>query len=92
MNNKGNISLPITYDQLTVGYEFPPASYELGSSVVSKYLEQADNEEQKYVETNTQQDTVLIIIGVAAVVIVLIITLVMIKRKQNPILDQQIKT
>lgn len=39
MENKGNISLPIKYDQLTTGYEFPPASYELSSSIISKYLE-----------------------------------------------------
>ena len=58
----------------------------------STYLEQADNEEQKHIETNTQQDTLLIIVGVAVVVTVLIITLVMIKRKQNPIVDQQTKT
>ena len=58
----------------------------------STYLKQADNEEQKHIETNTQQDTLLIIVGVAVVVTVLIITLVMIKRKQNPIVDQQTKT
>ena len=39
MKNKGNKSLPITYDELVLGYEFPPASYELNSSVISKYLE-----------------------------------------------------
>ena len=38
MNNKGNINLPITYDQLTVGYEFPQASYELSASAVANYL------------------------------------------------------
>ena len=39
MDNKGNISLPITYDKLTVGYEFPRANYEMSLPVVSKYLE-----------------------------------------------------
>ena len=39
MNNKGNIDLPITYDKLTVGYEFPRADYEMSLAVVSKYLE-----------------------------------------------------
>ena len=39
MKNKGNLSLPITYEQLTSGYEFPQARYELGLSVISKYLE-----------------------------------------------------
>lgn len=38
MNNQGNINLPITYDRLTVGYEFPRADYEMSLSVVSKYL------------------------------------------------------
>jgi hypothetical protein len=39
MNNKGNINLPITYDKLTVGYEFPRADYEMSLAIVSKYLE-----------------------------------------------------
>ncbi|MFC2045150.1 MaoC family dehydratase N-terminal domain-containing protein [Chloroflexota bacterium] len=39
MNNRGNINLPITYDKLTVGYEFPRANYEMSLPVVSKYLE-----------------------------------------------------
>ena len=39
MKNKGNIDLPITYEQLTVGFEFPQASYELNAAAVAKYLE-----------------------------------------------------
>ena len=39
MKNKGNMSLPITYEKLPLGYEFPPVSHELNSSVVSKYVE-----------------------------------------------------
>ncbi len=30
---------PIGFDQLAAGYEFPAVSYELSSSVISKYLE-----------------------------------------------------
>ena len=29
----------MTFEQLAAGYEFPPSSYELKSSVISKYLE-----------------------------------------------------
>ena len=39
MKDKGNSNLPITYDQLTTGYEFPPANYELDSLLISKYVE-----------------------------------------------------
>jgi len=39
MQNKNNDSLPIKFEQLVVGYEFPPSSYELKASVISKYLE-----------------------------------------------------
>ena len=37
--NKSNDGLPITFEQLVAGYEFPPSSYELKASVISKYLE-----------------------------------------------------
>jgi len=39
MKDKGNSNSPITYNQLTVGYEFPPTSYELDSLLISEYLE-----------------------------------------------------
>ena len=39
MQNKNNDSLPIKFEQLVVGYEFPPSSYELKVSVIAKYLE-----------------------------------------------------
>jgi len=32
----------ISYEELTTGYKFPPASYDLGVSLVSKYLEAVD--------------------------------------------------
>lgn len=57
----------------------------------STYLEQADAEEQTYIETKSQQDPLLIIVGVAVVVVVavLIITLmVKRKRKQTASVDQ----
>ncbi len=33
---------PISYDELTSGYKFPPATYELNASFVSKYLAAVD--------------------------------------------------
>ena len=39
MQNKGNSGLPLSFDQLVAGYEFPPASYELDAPLISKYLE-----------------------------------------------------
>ncbi len=39
MQNKNNDRLPITFEQLVAGYEFPPGSYELKHSVIAKYLE-----------------------------------------------------
>lgn len=39
MANKSNDSLPITFEQLVAGYEFSSSSYELNTSVISKYLE-----------------------------------------------------
>ena len=50
MKNKGNKNLPITYDQLVPGYEFPPVSYELNSSVISKYLEATDEQDSLTME------------------------------------------
>jgi hypothetical protein len=33
----------ITYEELSVGYKFPPAIYELSASLVSKYLKAVDS-------------------------------------------------
>jgi hypothetical protein len=33
---------PISYEELTSGYKFPPATYELSASFVSKYLTAVD--------------------------------------------------
>jgi hypothetical protein len=38
MSNKA-----ISYEELTPGYKFPPATYELSASFVSKYLKAVDN-------------------------------------------------
>jgi len=38
MQNKDNKGLPLRFDQLVAGYEFPKASYKLGVSIISKYL------------------------------------------------------
>ena len=35
--------MAVTYEELTVGYEFPPVSYELSASLVAKYLEAVDS-------------------------------------------------
>ena len=39
----GSNDKAITYEELTPGYEFPPASYELNASLISKYLEAVDS-------------------------------------------------
>jgi len=60
----------------------------------SSYLEQADTEEQNYVEPKSQQDPLLIIVGVAVVVVmaVLIITLIVRrKRRKTAPVDQAIE-
>ena len=35
--------MSMSYEELTPGYEFPPASYELTSSLISKYLKAVDS-------------------------------------------------
>jgi hypothetical protein len=35
--------MTIAYEELTPGYEFPPASYELSASLISQYLEAVDS-------------------------------------------------
>jgi len=39
VQSKGNNGLPLSFDQLVAGYEFPVTSYELDASIISKYLE-----------------------------------------------------
>ena len=39
----------ISYEELTPGYEFPPATYELSASFVSKYLKAVDSEGDGFV-------------------------------------------
>ena len=39
MKNKESNSSPVSFEQLSIGYEFPAISYELSASVISKYLE-----------------------------------------------------
>jgi hypothetical protein len=40
---------PISYEELTPGYKFPPATYELNASFVSKYLKAVDSEGDGFV-------------------------------------------
>jgi len=35
--------MPISFEDLTLGYEFPPTSYELSPSLISKYLKAVDS-------------------------------------------------
>ena len=39
----------ISYEELTPGYKFPPTTYELSASFVSKYLEAVDSEGDGFV-------------------------------------------
>jgi len=39
----------VAYEELSVGYEFPATSYELSSSLVTKYLEAVDNSGNNFV-------------------------------------------
>ena len=45
MDKSGNMAI-INYEKLTPGYEFPPASYELTSSLISKYLKAVDSPDE----------------------------------------------
>ena len=47
MNNSNNLQQSCkSYEELVPGYEFPPASYELSGSLVSKYLKAVDSPEE----------------------------------------------
>ncbi len=39
----------ISYEDLTLGYEFPPTSYELSPSLISKYLKAVDSARDDFV-------------------------------------------
>jgi hypothetical protein len=39
----------VGYEGLTPGYEFPPASYELSASLISKYLKAVDSSSVEFV-------------------------------------------
>ena len=45
--NKNRVSP--SYEELTPGYEFPPASYELSISLISKYLKAVDSRSDGFV-------------------------------------------
>lgn len=46
MQNKNNVSSPLKWEELVPGYEFPPASYELSASAISRYLEAVDRQDK----------------------------------------------
>ena len=48
MERKGSNAFPISIDELAIGYEFPPASYELKASVTSKYLEAVGRQNKQF--------------------------------------------
>ncbi len=46
MSEKVRKKAMISYEELAPGYEFPPASYELSASLISKYLEAVDSPDE----------------------------------------------
>ena len=46
MQNRSDTDVPIEHEQLAVGHEFPPASYDLDTSLVSRYLEAAGSKQR----------------------------------------------
>jgi len=40
---------PVTYEELTPGYKFPPATYELSAPFVSKYMQAVDGVDAGFV-------------------------------------------
>jgi hypothetical protein len=40
---------PVTYEELTPGYKFPPATYELSAPFVSRYLKAVDSTDTGFV-------------------------------------------
>ncbi len=51
----------------------------------SSYLEQADTEEQNYVEPKSEDDPLLIIVGVAVVVIVAVLIVILVMKRRQPL-------
>ena len=49
----------------------------------SSYLEQADTEEQNYVEPKSEEDPLLIIVGAAVVVLVAVLTVILVMKKRR---------
>jgi len=49
MSNKRRSNKPVNYEELVTGYEFTPVSYELGITLVSKYVEAVDSHADKFV-------------------------------------------
>ena len=49
MLDRGNDKASISYEELTPGYEFPPSSYELSTSLISKYLNAVDSKGGEFV-------------------------------------------
>jgi len=46
---RGEKRAMISYEELVPGYEFPPASYELSSSLISKYLKAVEGSGDEFV-------------------------------------------
>jgi len=49
MSDKGKREAYITYGELVPGYEFPPASYELDTSLIAKYIKAVGSSADKIV-------------------------------------------
>lgn len=49
MSGEGGSKTPISYEELSPGYEFPPASYELSPSLISRYLKAVDSSGDDFV-------------------------------------------
>jgi len=47
MSDKGKKEAYITYGELVPGYEFPPASYELNTALIAKYVKAVDSSAEK---------------------------------------------
>jgi hypothetical protein len=46
MSGEGRSKTPVSFEELTPGYEFPPTSYELSTSLISKYLRAVDSPDE----------------------------------------------
>ena len=51
----------------------------------SSYLEQADTEEQNYVQLKSEDDSLLIIVGAAVVVLVAVLIVILVMKKRQPL-------